>query len=203
MRFSLHTFAPAAVGAAILSTPAFADTGAQPSSAPSLLDIVTHTPAWAWLVLVALVWLGLQRTRPRDVGVARLVLMPAILVALSLSNLLLGGLSIGVIAGLGLGGLLGAAAGFALERLQPARPLGNGRIWLPGEWTSLVVVLAVFVVRYVRAVAASVDPVLAGSDAFVVPMTGLSGFFALMLITRTVLRLRVALTAVPTQLKAA
>jgi hypothetical protein len=73
VRFSLHTFTPAAVGAAILSTPAFADAGAQPSSAPSLLDIVTHTPVWAWLVLVALVWLGLQRTKPRDVGVARLV----------------------------------------------------------------------------------------------------------------------------------
>jgi len=79
-----------------------------------------------------------------------------------------------------------------LERRHGATRLDRGRVRLPGEWTSLVVVLVVFLTRYAKAVIANVDPALTVSDGFEFTSAAVSGFFAAMLLSRAVMRLRVA-----------
>jgi hypothetical protein len=183
--------APGALAALIAMTAtALAD---EPSAAPpDLSAIISHTPLWAWGVLVLLVLLGLSRTREREVGLVGIVLFPVVIALLWASNFTALP-SAGQIAGLALGAMLGLAAGLALEQRYRPAPLGNGRLRLPGEWTSLVVALAIFLTRYVKAVIGATDPALARSDAFVLATTGLTSFFAAMLLTRAALRLRLLL----------
>jgi hypothetical protein len=161
-------------------------------------SVLVNTPTWVWVLLAGLVWMGLKRTQPREVGLFGIFVFPAVMVLLSLSHLVTDGLSMGSVAALGAGGVVGIAAGVSLERRHRPTPLGRGRLRLPGEWTSLIVVLGVFATRYFGAVVAAVAPVTAHSLAFQLVLGGLSAFFALLLTTRTLLRLQVALAPAAT-----
>ena len=159
----------------------------------SVLSIIGHTPAWVWLVLAGLIWLGLARARDREVGLPGLILFPLIITALAIYNLAGSGLAAAIVAGLGVGALLGLAAGIFLERRNGATRLDRGRLRLKGEWISLILVLAVFLTHYAKAVVSNIDPALALSDGFEFTSGALSGLLAAMLLSRTVMRLRVAL----------
>ncbi|MDR3470325.1 MAG: hypothetical protein P4M09_01305 [Devosia sp.] len=192
---SSHLRVAAALGALLPLTalPSRAAEAAPVAAAPGPLDIVSHTPLWVWAVLVVLVGFGWRRTREREIGLPGLLLFPIVIVALSLSNLAGAGLPIASFAGLAIGGMLGVALGLTLERRNAPTPLGGGRLRLRGEWTSLAVVLAVFLTRYVRTVVGITHPLLAASEVFGLVTAGLSALFSLMLVTRTLLRLRIAL----------
>ena len=183
-----------AAGAALAAAPSLPACAAEPGAVEgvSVLSIVEHTPAWAWLVLAGLIWLGLARTRDRDVGLRGLILFPLIITALAVYSLAGSGLAAAIAAGLGVGALLGLAAGIFLERRNGATRLERGRLRLKGEWTSLIVVLVVFLTRYAKAVLTNIDPALTVSDGFQFTTAALSGFFAVMILSRTVMRLRVA-----------
>ena len=64
---------------------------------------------------------------------------------------------------------------------------------LAGEWTSLAVIVVIFLSRYVTTVIGTVDPATAAGDGFHFVTALLSGFFSVMMLVRTGLRLRVAL----------
>ena len=53
-------------------------------------------------------------------------------------------------------------------------------------------VLVVFLTRYAKVVIANIDPSLTVSDGFEFTSAAVSGFFAAMLLSRTLMRLRVA-----------
>lgn len=160
------------------------------TNANFIISVITHTPYWVWLVLLALIWRGLKAALPREAGLANLVILPLILTGLSASNIIGGGLSSAVLAGIGIGGLLGIAAGLQLEQRFPAKVIANGRLLLAGEWTTLIVVLVVFIARYVKNVGAIINPALIAQANFQLVMAALSTFVALLLVVRTLLRLR-------------
>lgn len=157
-----------------------------------IMSDIAYTPYWVWLVLALLIWRGTKALQPREVGLRGLIFMPTVLVILSLHNLLGQGANAGVLAGLGLGALLGIAMGFTLERRHPPVALGNGKLRLPGEWTQMAVVISIFLTRYTSTVMGITHPDLAGNGTVIMIMAGLSGFFAAMMLTRTLSRLRVA-----------
>ena len=95
--------------------------------------------------------------------------------------------------GLLLGALTGVYAAFVLEKRNGAIKLPDGRVRLAGEWTSLAVIVAIFLSRYVTTVIGTVDPAAAAGDGFHFVTALLSGFFSVMMLVRTGLRLRVAL----------
>ena len=53
---------------------------------PSLLAIVSHTPAAVWAVLAVLVLLGLRQTRTQRMSAARVWIVPAVVGAASLAS---------------------------------------------------------------------------------------------------------------------
>ncbi|MEO8684580.1 MAG: DUF6622 family protein [Devosia sp.] len=162
----------------------------------TIVQIIIHTPIWIWPLLLLLIWRGLSSARSRDVGLGQLVLLPLVLVSLSALSTLEAGVSSAVMAGIAIGAMGGVAAGLTLERRRPAQALGYGRLRLAGEWTTLVVVLVGFTMGYGRAVTRIMAPGLATSMPFLLATSAISAFFSVMLLTRTVLRLRVLL-AVP------
>lgn len=160
---------------------------------PSVFDIIAHTPTWVWAALVLVIWLGFRRAQDREVTTSRLVLFPLIVVVLALSGLVHAGMGPATLEGFGVGVLAGGFAGVALDRRNAAVRLASGRLFLKGEWTSLAVVVAIFVSRYVTTVVSTLDPATAAGGAFQFVTALVSGFFCAMMVVRTGLRLRVAM----------
>lgn len=153
-------------------------------TAPTVIaTIVSHTPFWVWPLLALLVALGLRATRPRTVTPGRLLVLPAIMFALSASAAFSGPQAGFVLPVYGLALALGAALGHAVGRSSGARPGGKaGTIALPGEWWTLGLELATFAGRYAFAASAGFDPALAHATVFVLAritvMGALGGVFA-------------------------
>lgn len=158
----------------------------------SPLSILTHTPFWVWPVLALIIVIGLKRTRDRTVSAPRLVLMPLIILGLAGWNLAALGGSLTAMAGLGIGIVVGTSAGLSLESRAGTTQVSRGVVHLKGDWISLLVLLAIFAMRYATTVVSITAPAIGTSDAYHFVTALLSGFFAFLTLSRTGLRLRVA-----------
>lgn len=132
-----------------------------------LTTVVTHTPLWVWLLLKALVVVGLLQTRDRVVSSFQVLAMPVGLGAWSLvsagqafgwqpSTLALWALAFGL--------------GWQLQRWlmprQRVQALPDGRYAVAGSWAPLVLIVLIFMIRYCLAASLAVVPELATLPAF-------------------------------------
>lgn len=125
-----------------------------------LLEILRHTPAWVWLLLGGLVALGLSQMRTRAVHPLRLVILPLVLLALGLWSMAPGFVAHPVVALAWLKALVLAAA---LGRRLPVAPgvqwqAATKRLELPGSAVPLLLILAIFSLRYASGVAMALEP---------------------------------------------
>jgi hypothetical protein len=132
------------------------------------IAIIQHTPAWVWGLLTALIALGLWQTRDREMTLARVTILPLVLIALSLSGVLsafghmplaLGGWAAGA----------GAALVFGRQfvAVRAARWSAQaGLLHVPGSWLPLVLIVGLFCIKYVAGVSLSMHPALAADAAF-------------------------------------
>jgi hypothetical protein len=129
--------------------------------------VVRSTPLWVWLLLAALVALGLRQARDQTLSGARLWTLPLTFSVLSLVGL---GQSFGWwsaaqpawLAGVG----LGASASLALGLPGRIRTLADGRYLVRASWLPMAVILAIFALRYALAVTLSMAPDLAHDSAW-------------------------------------
>lgn len=148
-----------------------------------LISIVQHTPPWVWGLLSALLCLGLWQRRTRSLAPAALLGLPLGLLALGLWSMLPGFMAQPLTA------LLWLAAGLlmlAWARRWPA-PHGTrwladeGRLLLPGSWLPLVLIVAIFGLRYASGVSQALHPQWSSLMAFQAPLAlgfgGLAGVF--------------------------
>lgn len=127
---------------------------------PMLNSIVHHTPPWVWGLLAALLCLGLWQRRTRRVAPLALLALPLAMAALGLLSMAPGFVA------QPLAGLLWLAAwllALAWMRRRPA-PQGarwleaEGRVLLPGSWLPLLIIVAIFALRYASAVSLALHP---------------------------------------------
>ena len=141
-----------------------------------LLSVLSHTPVWVWALLALLVALGLRQTRAQIVTRRRLVAVPVGLGIYSLVGLLqtFGGHSSSL-----LPWVAGAVLGFGLNQLwqlpRQVQALPDGRFRLGGSVVPLVLFMAIFLMRYVLAVALNIEPELAHAPTLVLPACLLMG----------------------------
>jgi hypothetical protein len=130
---------------------------------PSLLTILSHTPAAVWAVLAVLVLLGLRQTRTQRMSAARVWIVPAVVGAASLASALHGFAGAGELL-TGACWVAGAAAGLVCNRsLDLPRRVGanaDGSFTIGGSITPLLLFVGVFMVRYVVNVALAIQPSL-------------------------------------------
>lgn len=167
-------------------------------SISSMAAVVVGTPAWVWLLLAFVVYRGLNATLPRRVHPLSPVLLPAIMMLISVGH---GGVPasmavqsawfLALLAGLAIGAALAARLTMSVEAGPPAR------LVLPGSWTTLVLVLTIFALRYVSGAWSAIDPAGAAAAgptfAFALCRGLLSGIFlgrGLTLVARGWLMLR-------------
>ena len=130
---------------------------------PSLLDIVTHTPAAVWVALSVLVAIGVRQLRTHTVVAAKVWIVPLIVGAASLAGALRGFAGAGELL-TGACWAAGVAIGLASNRWLdlPRRVSANtdGSFTIGGSVAPLLIFLSVFAERYVVGVALAIQPSL-------------------------------------------
>ena len=146
-----------------------------------MLQIVQHTPAWAFALLAFLIWIGVQALRPRILPLWRLVLVPAAFIVWGVVSLL-GRTAAAPL--LGVDWLVTAAIGVALgwwtTRLDGVEiDYAASRVRVPGSRVPLVRNLSIFAVKYGLTAAMAVAPALRPSlSPWDIGVSGLSaGYF--------------------------
>lgn len=143
-----------------------------------MLQILTHTPAYVWAILAALIVLGVLSMREREMTVRRLVILPLAMLALSLNDISdkfgLGMLS--------LGAWTAGCAVTAMLMARCARPritagATPGRVRVGGSAAPLAIMMAVFCTKYAAAVMLAVHPDYAGAAQAIVAVCAVSGAF--------------------------
>lgn len=148
---------------------------------PQLLgSIVRHTPAWVWGLLAGLLVLGASQLRDRTASLLRVSVMPFAMTAFAAwGNASAFGRSPS--AGLVFTAWFLAAAAVALvvartpveARYDPARR----EYFLPGSAVPLLLIAAVFMVKWAVGVELAMQPGLAGDRGFALGVAALYGVF--------------------------
>ena len=135
-----------------------------------LLQILRGTPVWVYALFLALIVLGYVQSKPRNVAPAVLAILPVALGVFSLTRVLtaFGPAPLALLAWAG-----GTAAALLLSRAlkQPAGARWSAATYtfhVPGSWTPLALLMAVFFARYALAVSLAMAPGLAHSAAFAI-----------------------------------
>lgn len=113
-------------------------------------DIATGAPAWVYLLLVALVVLGVRRLKTRELPVAGALVPTAAFLIWSIVGAhtfaVTAGYAVALAAWLG-GAAVGAITGVAMPEARGERLPGR-RVLQPGSVLPLILYLGVFVVRF-------------------------------------------------------
>lgn len=159
-----------------------------------LVRILANTPIWVWGLLAALLALGASQLFTRSASLMRVMILPAAMTGLSLYGTL-------SVFGAAPAGLLAwcAAAGMAvplvLRRPLPARTrydAATRRFTLPGSGLPLLLILGIFLTKYVVGVMLAMRPALAGDAGFAPAVAALYGAFSGVFIGRALRLWRLA-----------
>ena len=147
------------------------------------IAIVQHTPVWVWGLLAALIALGLSQARDREMSLARVTILPLVMIALSLSGVFsafghslvaLGGWAAGVGATLVFGRQFTRAHGAAWS-------LQTATLHVPGSWLPLGLIVTLFALKYFAGVSLALHPEFAVDTRFAglisLAYGGFSGLF--------------------------
>lgn len=146
----------------------------------AIVPVLRQTPLWVWGLLAAFIALGISQLRDRTAGLARVSLMPVAMTVFSVSGTLsaLGAsphLAQAIAAWLTAALLAFAllARGRAHAQYDPARRLYH----LPGSAVPLLLIVGIFLVKYVVGVDLAMAPQLVQDTAYVLCVAGLYGAF--------------------------
>lgn len=161
----------------------------------TIVAIISQTPLWVWGAFAVVVILGYQRSRDRVVPLWRMILLPFAMIVLAVSGMFGAGLA--ALPAILVGLIIGGVSGWMLERDGAARRLPAGRLWLRGEWWSLLQISLIFAFRYSTAVASAMNPALATGIVFHLATLFVSSLLSAMILGRTLALLRVYFTSAP------
>lgn len=153
-----------------------------------LAQIITRTPVWVWVLLLALLWLGASQMLTRSVTLRRVTVLPVAMTGLSLY----GTLSVFGSAPAALSLWLAAAGASAVLTLR--RPLPEGtrfdtwtrRFTLPGSVVPLIIIVGIFVTKYAVGVALGINPSLAQDAVFALSVSAVYGVFSGIFMARSI-----------------
>ncbi len=150
------------------------------------LSILTGTPLYVWLLLAALIALGVSQLRTRHLAPTRVLVVPLILMGWSAAG---AAASFGWHAWPVLAWLAGLAVAVPLTRFVLPWPraawlVEEGRFRVDGSVWPLVLVLGIFSLKYASGVALALHPELATTASFALPFSAGFGLFAGIFATR-------------------
>jgi hypothetical protein len=164
-----------------------------------LAHIVAHTPRWVFVLLAALLALGIQQCFRRQATLVRVVTLPLVMTMLAVSGVqaafgahalalpLWGVVTVVVAALVGRGAAPAGASYDAATR----------RFTLPGSVVPLLLILAVFSVKYTVGVMLGMDPSRAADPTFALGASVLYGVISGLFVGRALRLVRLSRRATP------
>lgn len=142
-----------------------------------ITGILQNTPFWVWGIFVLLLVLGLLQTRRRSVSRILVFVLPLVMIPLSFSTI---AMTFGVKPLPVIAWAAGIAASLVLNSFVFRAPAGvrfqRGKFEIPGSWIPLVLMMTIFLARFVIGVTRAVNPALVGTDAFTAIVSAILGF---------------------------
>lgn len=149
----------------------------------ALAPIVKNTPTWVWGLLAALLALGLSQIRSRSASLGRMTMLPVAMTGLSLW---------GMFAAFGNSPLFGyvllawaTGAALMLTLIAPQAPQRGTRydavsrsFQIPGSWAPLLLILSIFVIKYIVGVDLAMQSSLASDAQYTLVVGALHGMFS-------------------------
>lgn len=162
-----------------------------------LMPILRNTPTWVWALLAALIALGLSQVRDRNASLARIAITPVVMTGLSIY---------GTVSAFGGSPQFGsvmlawsAMAAASLAAVAPFAPPSGTRydpaarsFTLPGSWIPMLLILGVFLTKYVVGVELAMQPALAHNGPYTLGIGMSYGIFSGLFIGRTMRLWRLA-----------
>ncbi len=147
----------------------------------ALVPVLRGTPVWVWGLFAGLLTLGISQLRDRTASLARVSLMPAAMTVLSVSGTF-SALGASPHRAIGIGAwLIAAALAFALfsrGRSTAAQYDAERRVYLlQGSVVPLLMIMGIFLVKYVVGVDLAMEPQLVQDAPYVLCIAALYGAF--------------------------
>ncbi|MFZ6750270.1 DUF6622 family protein [Undibacterium sp. Ren11W] len=145
-----------------------------------LAQILANTPRWVWILLIALLYLGLSQTRNRSVSLRKITIMPLAMLGFSL---------FGIYSAFGSGSMIllaWLAAGIIVFTSILSVPLSDDvrydaqtkKFDLPGSWVPMALILGIFFTKYLVGAIASSHAALLHELGFSLSFSALYGAFS-------------------------
>lgn len=157
-----------------------------------LQQIVLHTPLFVWGILAFCLFMGVKQSRDQRMSRQRLLLVPAIWTAFGLWGISSAfGLQAQNLAAWALGLMLVVAALRRVSWPRGARFDGSGGLFfVPGSWVPMVMIMAIFMAKYLVGVSLAMVPQLAQLPAFALGVSLLYGALSGLFVARSISVLR-------------
>lgn len=144
-----------------------------------LQQIISHTPLYVWAILAFLMYRGYLASKDREATLRNLFIIPGVMLALSLQGIVgkFGGSDASLLAWAA-GAIVSTAVTWSLidaSRITAHR--ATGTLHLRGSWVSLVLMMAIFVVKYSVGIVSAMHPELNQSTPFMLTICVLYGLF--------------------------
>src|SRR5277367_649222 len=130
-----------------------------------LFGILRHTPVWVWGLLALLLYFGYRRSKPHSLAKQRVIILPGVMILLSVFGMWS---AFGASTAALVPWLCGALLAIFLNRLLPS-PKGvsydlvTRRFAVPGSWVPMILMMSIFLTKYVVGVTSAINQPLAGS----------------------------------------
>jgi len=149
-----------------------------------LVQILSNTPTWVFVLFLVLLVFGLVQTRTRTVRKIPALLLPAGMIALSLAGINSSfGLRPVPLASWAIALAISALVGYAMFRDRRVEyHATEKKFFVPGSWVPLAVIMAIFFAKYIYAVMHALNADVISAPLFIVVLSAvyglLSGYFA-------------------------
>jgi hypothetical protein len=143
-----------------------------------LQQILIHTPVYVWAILAVLVWRGTAALRDREMPVRSLFIVPAIMLALSLQDVVMKfGSHAMPLAAWALAAAAATLLVWKLGRSRTAPAATPGSVIVRGSWVPLAMMMAIFFTKYAASVLLAVLPHARQDAMFAAAVCALVGVF--------------------------
>jgi hypothetical protein len=127
-----------------------------------LIQILTHTPLYVWAILAFLLWRGVAEMRDRELTLRRMLILPLVMLGLSLNDM---ALKFDMGMELVTAWVIGCAAAMLLAwrfgRTRIAAGTAPDCVLVRGSVMPLILMLAIFLTKYITSVVLVIQPQLA------------------------------------------
>ncbi len=125
-----------------------------------LLGVVTHTPAWVWVLFIFLISRGIKARKPATVTLERLAIIPGIFLIWDIYDLVVYRTLTPATVALWTAGILaGAALGyFQIKQAAITRAEAPRSLYRQADYTALPFMMLAFAVKYVLGVMSAISP---------------------------------------------